>query len=122
MPSTITGCASVAEKPSPTRLWSEESGSLMRTVKIVPGFMVNGGDTIGASCPNTTLAMNSEVTMNVLLRRTKIVVRSIAPSDQPEILIQETCKAFISQRWTVKIDLLQCTVRSLLLSGQRNHA
>ena len=65
----------------------------MRTAKVVPVFMVNGGDTIGASCPNTTLA-NSKVTMNVLLRRTKTVVRSIAPSDQPEILVQERCKGF----------------------------
>src|SRR6516165_1351592 len=94
MPSTITGCVSAAEKTPPTRLWPEESGSLMRTVKIVPGFMVNGGDTICASCPNTTLATNSKVAANVVLRRAKIVVRSIAPSDQPEILVQERCKGF----------------------------
>ena len=64
----------------------------MRTVKVVPGFMVNGGDTIGASCPNTTLLMNSKVTTNVLLRRTKIMVGSIAPSDQPEIFVQERAR------------------------------
>src|SRR5215475_6695265 len=65
MPWTITGWVRVAEKMSPTLLSSEESRSLMRTVKIVPGFAVNGGETIGESCANTMPATNSKVTTKV---------------------------------------------------------
>jgi hypothetical protein len=43
----VADTVSVAEKTPPIRPWSEECGSLIRTVKIVPGFMVNDGDTIG---------------------------------------------------------------------------
>src|ERR1700747_226470 len=69
MPSTITGCVSVAEKTSQTWLLSGESGSLMRTVKIAPCFMVNGGETKGVSCANTMPVTEMKVTTSVKLRR-----------------------------------------------------
>src|SRR5690349_21253094 len=53
----------------------------MRTVKMVPGRMVNAGDTTGPSRANPMHAMTGRMTANAnaLLRRIKIAVTSIAP-------------------------------------------
>jgi hypothetical protein len=51
----------------------------MRTVKNVPGFMVNGGDAMGVSCATVMPAMKSQIieTVNVVLGRI-VTARSIA--------------------------------------------